>query len=388
MAISDIPIIDIDTHIVEPPDLWTSRVPAKWRDQVPLVRWDADAQEEVWYIGDRRLHPVGNPAMAGWHQDPPLHPPRFSDIDPTMWDPVRRAKLMDDYHIQAAVLYPNLAVFHAKGIFASSAQEVRLACVQAYNDYLLDFAGQAPGRFVPIAVLPFWDIDLSVAEIKRAIDKGHRGVAFTQDPTYFGLPKLTDRHWDRLWAAAQDTGYSVNFHVASGSTDDYGLGVPENGVHANFALVSVGFFLENAKTISQLTGGGICHRFPRLNFVSVESGIGWLPFALESMDWQWKNCGAHREHPEYELLPSEYFRRQIYGSFWFERDAAHHAIAQLGPDNILYETDYPHPTCMSPGPCSAATRPDEYLRSHFSGLDEGSARKILHDNAARLYGLG
>jgi predicted TIM-barrel fold metal-dependent hydrolase len=87
------------------------------------------------------------------------------------------------------------------------------------------------------------------------------------------------------------------------------------------------------------------------------------------------------------LLPSEYFRRQIYGCFWFERDSALHAIEQLGADNILYETDYPHPTSMSPGPASHAQRPDDYLRSGFSGLDEVSMRKILHDNAARIYHL-
>ena len=90
-----------------------------------------------------------------------------------------------------------------------------------------------------------------------------------------------------------------------------------------------------------------------------------------------------KEHPEYELLPSEYFRRQIYGCFWFERDTALSAIEQLGPDNVLYETDFPHPTSMSPGPASDGQRPDDYLREHFAGLDETTLRKILHDNAAQ-----
>jgi predicted TIM-barrel fold metal-dependent hydrolase len=151
--------------------------------------------------------------------------------------------------------------------------------------------------------------------------------------------------------------------------------------------MGVSFFMANARTIAQLICGGICHRFPELNFVSVESGIGWIPFALAALDWQWQNCGVGKEHPEYELLPSEYFRRQIYGCFWFERDTALSSIEQLGPDNILYETDYPHPTSMSPGPASIAQRPDEYLRSVFSGVDTASMRKILHDNAARIYHL-
>ena len=107
--------------------------------------------------------------------------------------------------------------------------------------------------------------------------------------------------------------------------------------------------------------------------MSVESGIGWIPFALDALDWQWKNCGVHLEHPEYELLPSEYFQRQIYGCFWFEDDTALAALDLLGPDNILYETDFPHPTSMSPGPASAPMRPDDYLEQTFADLPEDVA---------------
>ena len=151
--------------------------------------------------------------------------------------------------------------------------------------------------------------------------------------------------------------------------------------------MGVSFFMGNARTIAQLICGGICHRFPELDFVSVESGIGWIPFALDALDWQWKNCGVHLEHPEYELLPSEYFRRQIYGCFWFEREALPAAIELLGPDNILYETDFPHPTSMSPGPATARSPRTTYIEETFAGIDPVTTRKILHDNAARLYHL-
>jgi predicted TIM-barrel fold metal-dependent hydrolase len=151
--------------------------------------------------------------------------------------------------------------------------------------------------------------------------------------------------------------------------------------------MGVSFFMSNARTISMLICGGVCHRFPDLNFVSVESGVGWIPYALAALDWQWKNCGVHLENPEYDLLPSEYFRRQIYGCFWFERDTALDAIERLGPDNLLYETDFPHPTSMSPGPATAATTPPEYLHEAFDGVDTAVSRRILHDNAARLYRL-
>jgi predicted TIM-barrel fold metal-dependent hydrolase len=384
-VVDSIPIIDADTHVVEPPDLWTSRISSKWGDQVPHVDWDPVKEEEAWFIGDQRLGAVGAPAMAGWHEHPPFHPRRFTDTDPTSWDATKRAAMMDTFGVQAQILYPNVAVFDAKSIVGMGNAALQLACIEAYNDFLVDFRDEQPGRYIPVSGLPFWDLPATLAEIERSAANGHKGIVFTQDPAYFGLPALTDRHWDPMWASAQEKGLPVNFHIASGDLDLFDLGHPDNGVHANYAAMGVSFFMANARTISQLITGGICHRFPELNFVSVESGIGWIPFALEALDWQWRNCGVHKEHPEYELLPSEYFRRQIYGCFWFERDSALGAIDQLGADNILYETDYPHPTSMSPGPASEAQRPDEYLRQVFGGLDAESMRKILHDNAARIY---
>jgi predicted TIM-barrel fold metal-dependent hydrolase len=386
-ALHDIPIIDTDTHVVEPPDLWTSRISSKWGDLVPHVEWDDERGVESWFSGDERLGPVAGAAMAGWHEHPPLHPRRFADADPVAWDATKRAAMMDRYNVRSQVLYPNVAVFGAKSIVGMEDTALQLACIQAYNDFLIDFASEAPGRYVPVAALPFWDLDASLAEVERCATTGHKGIIFTQDPSAFGLPELTDRRWDPLWATAQEKCLPVNFHIASGDLDLMNLGHPDNGPHANYAAMGVSFFLANARTIAQLVTGGICHRFPRLDFVSVESGIGWIPFALEALDWQWKNCGVREEHPEYDLLPSEYFRRQIYGCFWFERDSALDAIGRLGADNILYETDFPHPTSMSPGPASTAQHPDEYLRSNFADVDAESMRKILHDNAARIYHL-
>ncbi|MCW2498452.1 MAG: amidohydrolase [Frankiales bacterium] len=384
----DILIIDADTHVVEPPDLWTSRMSvAKWGDRVPHVRWDDKAEEEAWFSGDKRLGAAGAAAMAGWHEYPPFHPRRFSDADPATWDPKQRLAVMDEYGIHAQLLYPNIAVFDAKTIVAMKDAELQLALIQAYNDYLTEWSNFAPGRFVAITGLPFWDIDATVAEIDRCYQAGHKGVTFTQNPAYFGLPEMTDRYWDPMWRAAEERGLPINYHIASGDLDPFSTGHPDNGKHANYAAMGVSFFLANAATISQIITGGICHRFPDLDFVSVESGIGWIPFALEALDWQWKNCGVPQEHPEYELLPSEYFARQIYGCFWFEDKSAKAAIEQLGADNFLYETDFPHPTSMSPGPATTAVRPDEYLDRTFSEVDREAMGKILHGNAARIYHL-
>jgi uncharacterized protein len=385
-ALTTIPIIDTDTHVVEPPDLWTSRVASKWGDLVPHVEWDDTAREEAWYTGDDRLAGAGRAAMAGWNEYPPFHPRRFADTDPVAWDATKRLGLMDEYGIHAQVLYPNVAVFNAKSIVGMKDPELQVACVRAYNDFLVDWSSVAPDRYVPVASLPFWDLAATLAEIERCATIGHKGIIFTQDPSYFGLPMLTDRHWDPMWRSAEEKGLPVNFHIASGEVDLNGFGHPDNGPHANFAMMGISFFMGNAKTLSQLICGGICHRFPELDFVSVESGVGWIPFALEGLDWQWKNCGVPQEHPEYDLLPSEYFRRQIYGCFWFEQQVALDAIAQY-PDNILFESDYPHPTCQHPGPRTPGQRPRDYAQDVLASLPDDVVRKVLHDNAAAVYRL-
>jgi predicted TIM-barrel fold metal-dependent hydrolase len=234
---------------------------------------------------------------------------------------------------------------------------------------------------------PFWDVAATVREIQRCAALGHRAVLFCGQPQAFGQPVLAHRHWDPVWAAAQEVGLSISFHVGSGTLSDLFDDPAALGVKTNFSRVSALYFMENSRCLADLIFGGVCHRFPGLKFVSVESGAGWMPFVLEGFDWQWKNGGVIREHPEYELLPSEYFRRQIYGCFWFENEAVRRAL-DLYPDNLLYETDFPHPTSMSPGPQSSAVRPSEYAEYALSEVADETLRKVLHDNAAALYRIG
>jgi len=385
--IDTIPIVDVDTHVIEPYDLWTSRMSSKWGDLAPHVQWDESLQEEFWYFGGERLFPAAGAAQAGFSEFPPIHPRRLDDADPATWDVKLRLALMDEWGINAQLLYPNVALFNTARFMDLRQAELQLEVVQVYNSWQTEWSSAAPDRLIPITVLPFWDLDATLTEIDRCAALGHRGIAFTQDPSFFGLPVLDDPHWYPMWTKAQEADLSVNFHVATADTSVLGTGRPDNGLHANYATNGQSIFLANAQTIAKVICGGLCHRFPKLNFVSVESGVGWLPYVVDSLDWQWKNAGVTKEHPEYDLLPSEYFRRQIYGCFWMEDATAKFAIEYLGADSILFETDFPHPMSMSPGPASAAPRPDDYLKTTFADLDEPSLRKILHDNAARIYHL-
>jgi uncharacterized protein len=385
--ISTIPIIDADTHIVEPPDLWTSRVSVqKWGDRVPHVKWDEESQEELWYFGDTQLYASGLACGARWPEFPPDHPHRLSDADPRCYDPVRRIEHLDEFGISAQVLYPNIGIFAVNEYLNTMGdRELVHECVKAYNDFLIDWQQTAPARYVPLMTVPFWDLDAAIAEMNRSAANGHKGIVFPARMADFNLPDLNDSHWDRFWAAAQDMELSINFHIGSGNIPLYGT--QNAGKHLNYAWTGTMLFTLNASAIASLIFGGICQRFPRLNFVSVESGVGWLPFLIESMDWQWHNTGVVKEHPELKLLPSEYFARQIYSCFWFEQGSARAAIELLGADHILFETDFPHPTGLTPGPASAALAPREHIRRNFSELPEDAVRKVLYENAVRLYHL-
>lgn len=382
-------IIDTDTHVIEPYDLWTSRIStARWGEMVPHVRWDDDEQQDIWVFGDTKLQAAAGSAMAGWHEYPPGHPRRMDQASPDTYDPVLRLERMNADGIFAQVLYPNVQGFGTGRFMALNDPELMLRCVQAYNDFLVDWSSTEPARYIPIAAVPFWDLEASTKEIERAISIGHKGITFSTGPEFYGLPHLTDPHWDTIWAAAQDHGVSVNFHIGSGDRREKDAPTDEIGLHAKFASATVKFFMGNVKGISDIIHAGVCHRFPRLKFVSVESGVGWIPYALEAMDWNWRNCGVDKEHPEYELLPSEYFKRQFYACFWHERATLKSTIDLIGDDNILYETDFPHPTSMTPGPATEAQAPLDYIRDHLLDLPEATLRKILHDNAAELYRIG
>lgn len=388
MTLSEIKIIDTDSHVMEPPDLWTARLDgSKWGDMIPHVRRDDRAHEDRWQVGDQQIIGAATLSMAGWREFPPSHPRMIEDADPAAWDPGQRLKRLDDYGIYAQLLYPNLLGFFSNIFYELDDHELRGAIVRGYNDFLVDFCSEEPNRLIPLMWLPFWDVDESVREMERCESKGHRGIVFPGDFEPVGLPRLPDEHWYPVWEAAQSMELSVNFHI--------GFQPPEGALEkahgpqasrADNAKETCLLIIDNASVVADLTLYGVCHRFPRLNFVSVESGFGWLPYFAELLDWQFLNTGLKDSCPHGYKLPSEFMHRQIYGSFWFEKDTVN-SMVDKWQDSIFFETDFPHPTSLSPGPASYANSPRETIRQNLGTLQSDVAQKILHGNAARVYHL-
>ncbi|MGF7236681.1 MAG: amidohydrolase family protein, partial [Frankia sp.] len=374
-------VADVDSHVIEPPDLWTSRISAaKWGDLVPHVKVDRRG-EERWYIGSKKLFGVGAFAQAGWPEFPPSHPRSWAQALPAAVDAKERLAYMDQVGVYYQLLYCNILGFHSHVFLNEMPHELATECVRAYNDWLSEFASADPRRLIPMMMLPFWDIDASVAEMKRAYELGHKGVLFAARYDKVGLPRLVDDHWEPLLAQAQDMGLSLNFHVGFLASDDDLKGAVDQSKKLDFTRESSLVLLGNAQNVAEVVLSGVCHRYPDLNFVSVENGAGWLPFLGESMDWQWLNVGAHKDYPE-RLLPSEYMRRQIYGMYWFEQQAMRAVIDQL-EDNLMFETDFPHATSLSPGPASESPSPRDVMERSLGGFSDEVIGKVLQHTATR-----
>jgi uncharacterized protein len=383
---TDIRVVDADTHLTEPVDLWTARIPARFRDQAPRVGFHEPSGTWRWLVGDRWCSLVGNYSMAGWPELPPSCPPTLDAVNPACYDANARLAHMDGEGIAVQVLYPNVIAFEGHAFMALSDDALKLACVRTYNDYQAEFASAAPDRFVRVAMLPFWDLEESVRELRRCHAMGHHALLWAATLEKHGLPDFTHSHWDPVYAAAQDLGMSVNFHVGVGNTaEEIEQAMNRTDYDPAFQTARSSMsFVSNVRTIGMLLTSGLCDRFPELDFVSVESGFGYIPFLLDSLDWQWRGTGADRRYPA-RLLPSEYFRRQVYAMFWFEKDTLE--LLTKYQDNVMFETDFPHPTCLHPGPASFSPSPAEVIRRDTAIVGEAVMRKVLHDNAARVYHL-
>ena len=178
--------------------------------------------------------------------------------------------------------------------------------------------------------------------------------------------------------------WPVNFHIGFNS-EDVDIAMVMGLTKLDQSTWAAKFFTGNIHCISELIMGRICHRFPTLKFVSVESGVGFLPYLLEALDWQFLNNNLHREFPDM-VLPSEYFRRQIFGTFWFETDVTR--LVDLYPDNFMFESDFPHSTSLTPGDDLPFVKgPRDTILANLADVPEPLLVKLLQDNAARVYNL-
>jgi len=387
---SQLKIIDVDTHLSEPPDLWLRHAPAALRDRVPQI--GTYQGRRSWLIdGDKPIGLGANPFSAVRKDGSKVldvtdfGPLTYDDVHPGSFQVKPRLTEMDRCGIHAQIMYPNLLGFGGQAAAKVDAG-LRLACTQIYNDSTAEMQHESRNRLFPMALLPWWDVKEAVKETERAHKMGLRGININSDPHTHKdedgkqIPDLASPHWDPLWEVCQALNMPINFHIgASEQSMDWigSQGWPSMHVSLRGALSGSMLFFNNGRVMANLIFSGLLDRFPQLKFVSVESGIGWIPFLLESLDHQLFEM-AGKQAGKYQMKPSEYFQRNFFGCFWFEKRDISHTIRQVGVDNCMFETDFPHPTCLFPV---------DDLDARLGGLDDGEKAKVLSLNAAKLYDI-
>jgi predicted TIM-barrel fold metal-dependent hydrolase len=382
MTSADLCVVDADSHLTEPHDLWLSRAPAAWRERVPQVI-DMDGRP-TWVVDGvvvGRAMPasviaqdgtkVRGTSFVGWS---------IEDSHPGAYSVPERLAALDEEGIWAQVVYPNTFGFGGQGFMKVPDEELRLLTVQLFNDAMAEIQAESGGRLLPMAIIPWWDVEASIKEVQRATEMGLRGINTTTGPHNHGLPDLGTSTWDPLWEACAALEMPVNFHIGAAESDMawFGsVGWPSLGLDQRLGVGSAMLFLNNGAVLANLIFSGVLERHPALQIVSVESGAGWIPFFMQALDYQLGEM-APATAELLSMTPSQYFRRQIYTCFWFEHDGIDQVLKALGPERLLFETDFPHPTCAYPGGVARAL-------DTLAGLDEVTTAAVMGGNAARLY---
>ena len=364
-------IFSVDDHIIEPPDVWTSRVPRRYLDVAPRVLIERDGSE-CWLYEDQRAAHMGLNTVPGhpreeW-RDAPI---TFKQIAPACYDPQERVIDLLSQGVLSSVGFPNFPRFGGMLFNDFKDKELASYCVRAWNDFVLEeWCPAGPkGFFVPMVICQMWDVDAAVAEVKRCASLGARTVSFVENPTPAGLPSFHSDYWDPLWAFAEEADMPMCLHIASSGF----VPIPDPAVAkmGQIVVASVCGML----TVTNLLLSKICDKFPRIKFVLSEAGVGWIPAILERADRQ---VTRHEwwDGPN-SLLPSEKFRRNVFACMVDEPIGIQQYEA-IGVDNIVAEIDYPH--ADTPYPHTQL----EYART-FEGMPAEVVEKVTYRNAERCF---
>lgn len=369
MLPADAQLISVDDHVIEHPRVWEDRLPSKYLEVGPRVV-ELDGRQ-FWSFESKQMPNIGLNAVAG--KDPKdfgLEPVRFDEMLPGCWDVKKRLEDMDIDGVHAQMNFPSFPGFAGSTFLGAEDKDLGLACIQAWNDFILDeWCAAAPDRFIPMVIVPLWDPVLAAAEIERTAAKGAKAVSFSEAPQNLGLPSYHTEHWDPFLAACQDADMPICLHFGTG-------GPPPVAPGANFAIAIALFGMNSQFATIDLLLSRVFHTFPRLKVALSEGGIGWMPYVLERTDYTWER---HRWYTgvNTEVRPSDLFREHIFGCFIAD-EAGIEARGRIGIDNIMWEGDYPHSD--SNFPASRAK-----LEGVLADVPDDQARKIAEDNARRVF---
>jgi predicted TIM-barrel fold metal-dependent hydrolase len=387
-------IISLDDHVIEPPGVWSSRLPARYRDVGPRV--EQLPEGEVVLEGGRfreRPGAAGRPVSYWRYEDLFMSVKRLStavgfpddavtlggvsydEIRPGCWQVGPRVEDMDANWVEASLCFPNFPRFCGQTFAEAADKELALLCVRAYNDWMVEeWCGTSGGRLLPLCLVPLWDADLAAEEVARNAARGVRAIAFSEIPAFLGLPSVHSGYWEKFFSVCEDTGTVLCLHIGSATK------MPRTSDDAPDAVsVSIAFG-NSCASLADFIFSGVLERHPKLELVYSEGQIGWIPFFLERADDVWQtHRGWSFENDAVPERPSTYYYRQVYGCFFCDHHGVE-SLARVGVDNVTFETDYPHADSTWP-------HTKKLAEEMFADLDDDTVHKIVRGNAIRLLGL-
>jgi predicted TIM-barrel fold metal-dependent hydrolase len=360
------PIFSADSHVQEPSFIYEERIDAQYRHRAPRTETRDGGQYRIVDGKRPRRLDVAESRLTEDDREREFRGDRSGGRDLT----VRLADQERD-GVLGEVIYPNQSLF----LYNSPDPGYQMAVARAYNDWATELFGARRDRFAPVAIVPMADIPAAVAEVQRVARLGYRAIKI---PITMKARPYNLHAYEPFWSAIDDTGLVVSLHAFTSEEDQY----PEDwgteeGVGGALALMALSM-AEGQNPVTLLISGGVLQRHPRLRFVVVECGAGWLAWLLYAMDEQVK-----KKHmwirPQLDLLPSEFFRRQGHVTFG-DDPVALRLLDFTGADGLLWGSDYPHDEGTFP-------HSREVIERTFRGIAEDDKRKIVGGNAARLYGF-
>ena len=406
---TDVPkIVSVDDHVVEPPHVWQTWLPEKFHAKGPRVerkKWgpfvhhpgakytnveDPDGEwGDAWIYEDRLIYvnkkfvAIPNEATPGGDVT------KFDRTKMTMtavtydgmrdgcYDRDARVKDFELNWVDGSLPFPTFPRFCGQTFYEADDKELALACVKAYNDWMVEeWCEPSGGMNIPLCLMPLWDMDLAVAEIRRNAARGVRAFCFSELPTRLNLPSIHTGHWDPVFAACNDAGVTLCMHIGSSSSNPAASPDAPEGVGGTLA------FNNSMASLADWLFSGKLIEFPKLKLAYSEGQIGWIPYALERADTVWDQHDSWQHSKE--LIPeppSTYYYGRIFGCFTADRVGLAN-LDTVGVDNICFETDYPHTDTTWPNT-------KDYVEKMIadSGLDEETTYKVLRGNAIRMLEL-